>query len=115
MHAIVWPGRLFEPRILDRGEGQLVEVEMLDVRNPLLESSDEDGMWKMTLTKITITTRKTLTRQHWYGGGAIWACTKIAKVIPRFHLDGKSTRWIGRILAEKAAPMGGRRSSSCME
>jgi len=62
MHGIVWPGRFFEPRILDCGEGRLVEVEMFDVCNPLLESSDEDGMWKMTLTKITITARRTLAR-----------------------------------------------------
>jgi len=100
MHGIVWPGRFFEPRILDRGEGRLVEVEMFDVHNPLLESSDKDGMWKMTLTKITITARRTLAGRHWHGGGTIGACTKISKIVPgsiwmeRVH--GGSTEYLQR-------------------
>ena len=48
MRGVVWLGRLFERGFLGSGKGQPMEVEMLDVRNPLPESLDEK-----TLTKIT--------------------------------------------------------------
>ncbi len=44
MRGIVWPGRLFECRFWDGGEGQLMEMEMLDACDPLPEMLDEDGM-----------------------------------------------------------------------
>ena len=46
LRGMVWPGRLFERGFWDGGEGQLMEVEMLDARDPLPEALDEDGMWE---------------------------------------------------------------------
>jgi len=34
----------FEHRFLDGSEGQLMEMEMLDIRSPIPETLDKDGM-----------------------------------------------------------------------
>jgi hypothetical protein len=52
MRGMVWPGRLFERGFWDGGEGQLMEMEMLDARDPLPEMLDEDDMREVDLDEI---------------------------------------------------------------
>lgn len=46
IRGMTWPSRLFERGLWDGGEGQLMEMEMLDARDAPLEALDEDGMWE---------------------------------------------------------------------
>jgi hypothetical protein len=41
-----WHGRLFERGSWDGKEDQLVEMEILDMRNSPAEAMDGDGMWE---------------------------------------------------------------------
>ena len=41
MRGMVWPGRLLEHGFWDGSEGQLMELEMLDVRHPLPETLND--------------------------------------------------------------------------
>lgn len=75
---------------------------MLDVCNPLPELLDEDGMWEDDLHEKYNPSWEKPRHATLAWRCTIWACTKIAKVVPRSHWDGKSTWWIDRILAEKA-------------
>ena len=49
-HGVVWA--IFERGFWDSGEGQLMEMEMLDSRDSLPETFDEDGMWEDELDEI---------------------------------------------------------------
>jgi hypothetical protein len=44
MRGMVWPGKLFKHRFWDGGEGQLMEMDMLDAWDPLSKTLDEDGI-----------------------------------------------------------------------
>jgi hypothetical protein len=102
MRGMVWPGRLFERGFWDGGEGQLMEMEMLDARDPLSETLDEDGMWEDDLDENDKPSREKPSRATLAWRRTMWACTKIAKVVSGFHWDGKSRWWIDGMLAEKA-------------
>jgi hypothetical protein len=46
IRGTAWPSRLFERGFWDGGEGQLMEMEILDARDTPLEALNEDGMWE---------------------------------------------------------------------
>jgi len=95
------PGQLFERGFWDGSRGQLMEVEILDARNPLPQALDEDGMWEDDLDANDKPACEKLSPATLAWWRTMWACMKIAKVVPRFHWDGRMVWWINRILAEK--------------
>ena len=78
MRGMVWPGRLFERGFWDGGENQLMEMEMLDARNPLPETLDEDGMWEDDLNGNDMPSREMPSRAAHHVGldedcqGSLW-------------------------------------------
>ncbi len=46
---MAWPSWLFEHGFWDGGEGQLMEMEMLDAHDTPLKVLDEDSMWEDNL------------------------------------------------------------------
>ena len=82
MLGMVWPGQLFEGGFRDGGEGQLMEVEMLDAHNPLPQVLDEDGMWE---DDLDANDKLACEKPSWAmlaWRRTMWACMKIAKVVP---------------------------------
>jgi len=95
------PGQLFEHGFWDGGGGQLMEVEILDACDPLPQALDEDSMWEDDLNTNDKPAHEKLSLATLAWQCTMWACMKIAKVVPGFHWDGKMAWWINRILAEK--------------
>ena len=78
-----------------------MKVEILDACDPFPQALDEDGIWEDDLDANDKPAHEKLspvTLAWWH---TMWACMKIAKVVPRFHWDGRRVWWIDRILAEK--------------
>lgn len=82
MRGMVWSGRLFERGFWDGGEGQLMEMEILDARDLLPETLDEDGMWEDDLDENDNPGREKPSRRTLAWQRTMWSCTKIAKVVP---------------------------------
>ena len=99
IRGMVWPGRLFERGFWDGGEGHLMEMEMLDARDS--EASVDDGMWEDDVDEGNKPSREKPSRATLAWRRTMWACTKIAKVVPGFRWDGKCTWCIEGALAEK--------------
>ena len=102
IRGMVWPGRLFERGFWDCGEGHLMEMEMLDARDTPSKASSDDGMWEDDLDESDKPGREKPSRTTLAWRRTMWACSKIAKVVPGFRWDGKCTWWIEGVLAEKA-------------
>lgn len=96
-----WHGRIFERGSWDGNDGQLMEMEMLDARNPLSESSDGDGMWEDDFDENDKPSREKPSRATLAWRRTIWTSAKIAKVVSGFRWDGRSTWWVDGVLAEK--------------
>jgi len=101
IRGMAWPGRLFERGFWDASEGQLMEMEMLDARDTPPDALDEDGMWEDDLDDSDKPSREKPSRATLAWRRTMWACTKIAKVVPGFRWDGKGARGIDGVLAEK--------------
>jgi hypothetical protein len=99
IRGMAWHGRLFERGYWDGNDDQLMEMEMLDARNPQTEASDGDGMWeddvdeneKPKPSRATLAWRRTM-----------WAGLRIASKVSGFRWDEKRTWWVDGVLAEKA-------------
>jgi hypothetical protein len=78
-----------------------MEIEILDVRHPLPKMLNEDGMWEDDLNKHDKPSCEKPGQMMLAWRGTMWAYTKIAKLVSRFHWDAKSMWWIDKILAEK--------------
>jgi hypothetical protein len=102
IRGMVWPGRLFERGFWDGGDGHLMEMEMLDARDSTSEASVDDGMWEDDLDEGNKPSREKPSRATLAWRRTMWACTKIAKVVPGFRWDGKCKWWVEGVLADKA-------------
>src|SRR6267378_3873383 len=79
-----------------------MEMEMLDARDSLPEMLDEVGKWEDDPDEADRPAREKPSRATLAWRRTVWACTKVAKVVPGFHWDGKRVRWIDGMFAEKA-------------
>jgi len=68
-----------------------MEMEMLDMRDSLPETLDEVGKWEDDLDETDRPTHEKPSCMMLAWRCTMWACTKVAKVVPRFHWDGKRT------------------------
>ena len=64
---------------------------MLDARDPLPETLDEDGMWEVDLDENGKPSREKPSRATPALRPTMWVRRKIAKVVSGFYWDGKST------------------------
>jgi hypothetical protein len=100
MRSMVWPGRPFERRFWDGSEGQLMEMEMLDARDPLPESLDEDGMWEVGPDENGKPSREKPSRAALAWRRTMSVRMKIATVVSGFYLMervcGGSTGYLQR-------------------
>ena len=86
IRGMAWPGRIFERGFWEGHEGSLMEMEMLDTREPPSETLDvmwEDDDDKNDKPRSILAWRR-----------AIWASTKIAKVALGFRWDERGGWWI---------------------
>ena len=95
IRGMAWPGRIFERGSWEGSESPLMEMEMLDARDP--QSETLDGMWEDDDDNNDKPSRATLAWRRTF-----WASTKIAKIVPGFRWDGRRGWEIDGALAEKA-------------
>ena len=99
MRGMAWVGRVFERGCWEGSEGRLMEMEMLDKRDPppaesaegTWEDDDENDKAGRTTRPPSLAWRR-----------VVWASVRIAKFVPGFEWDGKKTWRVDGALAEKA-------------
>ncbi len=98
IRGMAWHGRVFERGFWDGNEDQLMEMEMLDARNPPA-AMDGDGMWEEDEEneKKPKPSRTTLAWRR-----ALWAGMKIASKVSGFRWNERRSWSIDGALAEKA-------------
>ena len=87
VRSVVWPERPFERRFWDGSEGQLMEMEMLDVRDPLPETLDEVGISEIDLDENGKPSRKKPSQVMVAWWHTMWVRRKIAKVFTEYVVD----------------------------